>query len=383
MKKHLLIFILILVASIATYFYFSQSKIPETNWTRENSLKKVPCIFSTLKADPALLKASLINSIEGLKKSKTPLQFGTESYDRELVQQSFEKFKSFLTSNPSPDVIKIFINNNFTCYQSAAEQVLFTGYYIPTLQGSFVKTDRFRYPLYKKPKDLITISLSDDIEKLLPREFPVLNRGRFANEMVYVPYYSRKEIDYENKFQDKNMELLWVDDDVDLFFLHIQGSGLVELPDGKKVYVGYADKNGNPYKPIGKALIERGLLTKETATMYGIKAKLREQPEIKKEILSYNPSYVFFRVLDSKPVGSFGVELTGGYSIATDTKIFPQGALAVINMEKYFQLALNQDTGGAIRGPGRVDFFFGEGKTAEEQASGHKNSGSLFFLAPK
>lgn len=382
--KRLSILIIVIAVAGGIFLYLRSYKKPDIVWTRENSLTKVPCVFSDVLLTKEILSDAITQNISGLKKIKADLQYGSTKVSREAAISSLSQFAEFLAKKVSSDEIRQFMQDEFDCFSSAAESVLFTGYYIPQLQGSFVKSDRYRFPLYKKPPDLIPIEFDNELEKRFPKELPIMNRGRMDNGTVHIPYFSRRQIDYENKLSGKNLELMWVDDDVDLFFMQIQGSGSIQLPDGKSTYAGYADKNGNPYRAIGKVMIDRGLVSKENVSMFALKQKLREREDLKAEILASNPSYVFFRILDTKPVGSFGVPLTGKYSIATDTKLFPQGSLALITIGSIpSQLVLNQDTGGAIRGPGRVDYFCGEGKEAEQEASGLKRLGSLVFLAPK
>jgi membrane-bound lytic murein transglycosylase A len=169
---------------------------------------------------------------------------------------------------------------------------------------------------------------------------------------------------------------------------------MICLPDGKCFQVSYAQSNGRAYRSIGKLLIDSGKATRQDLSMQGIKKYLREHPEEAQEILNYNESYVFFRIVEEGPVGSIGVALTGGRSIATDQTIFPRGALAFIKSRKpvigpdgdirswvpFSRFALNQDTGGAITGPGRVDLFCGRGREAEIMAGHLKEEGELYFL---
>ena len=278
----------------------------------------------------------------------------------------------------------------FTPYQvfnpDGSEQGMITGYYEPLLKGSRVKTKRFRYPVYASPEDMLTIDMSE----VYPQLKDMRLRGRVQGKRV-VPYYSRAEIDAGADLF-KGRELFWVDNAVELFFLQIQGSGRIELPDGKQVKVGYADQNGYPYVSIGKKLVEMGELKLEEASMQGIKSWTDKNPDKRQALLEMNPSYVFFRELPeslSAPLGALGVPLTNGYSIAVDQRTIPLGAPVFLattypnDNAPLNRLMLAQDTGGAIKGAVRADFFWGFGKLAEMQAGKMKQQGRLWILFPK
>ncbi len=278
----------------------------------------------------------------------------------------------------------------FTPYQvfnpDGSEQGMITGYYEPLLKGSRSKTAQFRYPLYAAPDDLLTIDLGEAYPQLKDLRL----RGRLQGKRV-VPYYSRAEID-SGTASIKGRELFWVDNAVELFFLQIQGSGRIELPDGGMVKVGYADQNGYPYVSIGKKLVEMGELKLEEASMQGIKAWAEQHPDKLGALLAQNPSYVFFRELPnglSAPLGALGVPLTDEYSLAVDARTVPLGAPVFLsttypnNNTPLNRLMLAQDTGGAIRGAVRADFFWGFGAHAAEQAGKMKQQGRMWVLFPK
>lgn len=284
--------------------------------------------------------------------------------------------------------LRAFFEAAFTPYQvfnpDGSSQGLITGYYEPKLTGSRVKTARFSYPLYAEPDDLLTI----DLTELYPQFKGLRLRGRLEGRRV-VPYFNRAEID-GGRAQAR--VLFWVENAVELFFLQIQGSGRIELPDGSLVKVGYADQNGHPYISIGKKLIEMGELKAEQASMQGIKAWAEHNPEKLVALLEQNPSYVFFRELPeglSAPLGALGVPLTDEYSIAIDPRTIPLGAPVFLSTTYPNQAAplnrlmLAQDTGGAIRGAVRADFFWGFGDQAGAQAGRMKQRGQLWVLFPK
>ncbi|MBI5436909.1 MAG: murein transglycosylase A [Nitrosomonadales bacterium] len=287
--------------------------------------------------------------------------------------------------------LRAFYEAWFTPYQvfnpDGSEQGMITGYYEPLLKGSRFRTTRFRYPLYAAPDDLLQIDLGEAYPQLKDLRL----RGRLQGKRV-VPYYNRAEIDAGARSL-RGRELFWVDNAVELFFLQIQGSGRIELPDGKLVKVGYAEQNGYPYVSIGKKLIEMGELKLEEASMQGIKAWAEQHADRLPALLAQNPSYVFFRELPdglSAPLGALGVPLTDEYSLAVDARTIPLGAPVFLattypddNSTPLNRLMLAQDTGGAIRGAVRADFFWGFGAQAAAQAGKMKQQGRMWVLFPK
>jgi membrane-bound lytic murein transglycosylase A len=289
--------------------------------------------------------------------------------------------------------LRTFYETWFTPYQvrnpDGSEQGMITGYYEPKLYGSRSKSTRFRYPLYAAPDDLLTIDLGEAYPQLKDLRL----RGRLQGKRV-VPYYNRGEIDARTDSANalKASELFWVDNAVELFFLQIQGSGRIELPDGRLMKVGYADQNGYPYISIGKKLVETGELKLEEASMQGIKNWAEKNPAKLPALLAQNPSYVFFRELPdnlSAPLGALGVPLTDAYSLAVDARTIPLGAPVFLSTTypndsaPLNRLMLAQDTGGAIRGAVRADFFWGFGETAAAQAGKMKQQGRMWVLFPK
>jgi membrane-bound lytic murein transglycosylase A len=283
-----------------------------------------------------------------------------------------------------------FFEEGFTPYQvfnpDGSSQGLITGYYEPKLYGSRVKTARFRYPLYAAPDDLLVIDLSE----VYPQLKDLRLRGRLQGNRV-VPYYNRSEID-NGKAPLRGRELFWVDNAVDLFLLQIQGSGRIELPDGSLMKVGYAEQNGHPYNSIGKKLVQMGVFTIEESSMQNIKLWAEKHPDKLLILLEQNPSYVFFRELPpelSAPLGALGVPLTNEYSMAVDARTIPLGAPVFLSTTypnttvPLNRLMLAQDTGGAIKGAVRGDFFWGFGEQAGAQAGRMKQTGQMWVLFPK
>ncbi|MFD1122884.1 murein transglycosylase A [Methylophilus flavus] len=269
-----------------------------------------------------------------------------------------------------------------------APQGLITGYYQPVLKGARAASERFPVPLYKVPGDLITVNLSNLFPDLKYKRV----RGRVQGQTL-VPYYTRTEIDQLQSPLLGN-ELIWVNDAVEAFFLQVQGSGIVELENGERVPVGYADQNGHPYQSIGKVLVERGELTASEASMQGIKTWGQQHPEQLQGLLNTNPSYVFFKLLPaglSGPLGALGVPLTAARSIAVDPFYIPLGAPVFMATTQPYpdtemplqQLMLAQDTGGAIKGGVRADIYWGEGESAGKLAGAMRQQGQLWVWLPK
>jgi membrane-bound lytic murein transglycosylase A len=263
---------------------------------------------------------------------------------------------------------------------------LITGYYEPLLRGSRKPGARFRFPVFGVPEDLLVV----DLAELHPELRGLRLRGRLEGRRI-VPYYDRAGIE-EGRALLAGREIVWVDDAVDLFFLQIQGSGRIALDSGETIRVGYADQNGHPYRSIGRVLVERGDLPLEKASMQGIKAWARANPARLNELLNQNASYVFFRELPATgtgPPGALGVPLTPRRSIAVDPRFVPLGAPVYIattwplDVKPLNQLVLAQDTGGAIRGAVRADYFWGFGDEAAREAGRMKQPLRMWVLLPK
>ncbi len=288
----------------------------------------------------------------------------------------------------TPAERQAFLENKFTPYRilssNGQDTGLITGYYEPLLTGG-LQHKPGRTPIYGVPDDLLTI----DLASLYPELKNMRLRGRIEGNRV-VPYYDRADIDSGKATAVKT--LAWADDPIELFFLQIQGSGRLRLEDGTLLRLGYADQNGQPYKSIGKWLIDKGELKPEQASMQGIQNWARKNPHRLSELLNQNPSYVFFRVLSNAeggPLGALGVPLTDGASIAIDPRHIPLGSPVFLSTTKpnssqsLNRLMMAQDTGGAIRGPIRADFFWGYGHEAGQLAGRMKQTGKMWILWPK
>jgi membrane-bound lytic murein transglycosylase A len=294
--------------------------------------------------------------------------------------------------------VRTFFERHFTAYQALTpdgkDTGLATGYYEPLLNGSRTRSGQYRYPLYAPPDDLLTIDLTELYPELKDKRL----RGRVEGRRV-VPYWPRADIETGHAALDGKV-LVYVEDPVEAFFLQIQGSGRIKLEDGSIMRVGYADQNGHPYRSIGTVLIERGELTLDRASMQGIREWGRRNPDKLPELLDQNPSYVFFREVPAPapgtleaaidgPFGSLGVPLLRERTIAVDPRSVPLGApvfLATtypLSSQPLRRLVLAQDTGGAIRGAVRGDFFWGFGDEAGRQAGRMRQEGRMWILWPK
>ncbi len=271
--------------------------------------------------------------------------------------------------------------------QGGKRQGLITGYYEPLLFGSMTPDDRYRYPIYQQPDTLLIIELGSLYPEFKNRRL----RGRQVGNKI-IPYYSREEIETDRDLLS-GQELLWLDDRDAVFFLHIQGSGRVQLADGKTIGVGYSNQNGHPYVAIGRILLEQGELERDEISLFSIRQWLLDNPEKAANLLNENPSYIFFVLRDTPekgPVGSLNTPLTAERSIAIDPKLVKLGTPIWLNTnhpgepgQKYQRLVIAQDTGGAIKGTLRADLFWGHGTYAERSAGIMKEKGSMIVLLPK
>jgi membrane-bound lytic murein transglycosylase A len=293
---------------------------------------------------------------------------------------------------PSDEEARRFLEDNFVPWRLANPDGtldgLITGYYEPLLRGSRARVAPFVYPLYGPPDDLLTIDLSATNPELRGLRL----RGRLEGKKV-VPYYSRAEI-ARGAAPMAGKEILWVDDPIEAFFLHIQGSGRIQLDGGEMLRVGYADQNGHPFQSIGRYLVDQGELKVGEASMQAIKSWAATNPKRVEDLLNQNPSFVFFRELPladpaNGPVGALGVPLTAGRSIAVDPRYVPLGAPVFLattfpaSTAPLTRLVLAQDTGGAIRNPVRADFFWGSGAEAGAQAGRMRQQTRMWVLLPK
>ncbi len=322
----------------------------------------------------------------------------SEYFTAESIYRTLALFQKILTGTSDEAEMDRKIRENFRFLEITWEKhkssLLATGYYEPILEGSLEPTGEYQYPLYRRPDDLVEISSNEGAPgNPIPKQLVRMDNGQA------VPYYSRREIDTEGILRGKGIELVWLRDRWECFVLHVQGSGQIRLPDGKTIRVGFAASNGRPYRSIGRYLIDQGLLSEKEVTIERIRIFLQQNPGQAEEIYNANERYIFFRPLPESegPLGALGVPLTPGRSIATDLTIFPPGALAyLISRQPVFdeagrmvgwkplrRLVCNQDTGAAMKGPSRVDLFFGSGEKAGKAAGEMREEGRVYILLAK
>jgi membrane-bound lytic murein transglycosylase A len=376
----------------------------------ENPTEKPAAPIETAKpaelkiADYGLLKPAEWDEVDGLSASHAGaddlnlawpawLQSCTALVKKPVWKNACDTANSLnlqTNNNPDSESVRTYFRQNFSVYKTTnvdgAESGLITGYYQPILKGSRTKSAKYPFPLYTTPPDLITVELDGLFPELKYKRV----RGRVVGNKL-VPYFNRAEIETDNS-PIKGRELVYIDNIVDVFFLQIQGSGVVQFENGEQVMVGYADQNGHTYNSVGRLLIERGELTSANASMAGIKNWVKNNPLRFRELLNNNPSFVFFRELPSGlpgPIGALGVPILAERAVAVDPKFVPLGAPIFLsttqpnNNKPLKRLMMAQDTGGAIKGGVRADFFWGAGAEAGAKAGAMKQSGKIWVLLPK
>ena len=351
-------------------------------------------IHFTDDLDYHLLHKAIQESLHYLRQRPTTAEFplGARSCTTRHLIRSLLFFDHLIASRPSPQLLSLELATFFDIYQAAGREhttsagtMLVTGYYQPVFQGSLVRTPPFLYPLYGIPNNLV-LRRNHRNGSVQP--------GRFLGNR-FTSYWTREEI--ERNGYAKGSELVWLKDPFDAYLLHIQGSGLIRLRDGSLKGIHYAMKNGRPYTSIGKYMIHTGKITRKGAGIDTIRQYLADHPAELQEILYTNQSFIFFQWTPGHDaIGNLDRPLTAGRSIAVDQRCFPAGALAFLqsrkpvfdrnNQQQWTALnrfVLVQDTGSAIRGPGRVDIFWGTGEQAGAAAGKMKEKGTLFFLLLK
>jgi len=287
-------------------------------------------------------------------------------FRKEWCHDTIDKFLELISESKTTKELWEKAQTAFDWYTRANNaKIHYTGYYLPVLNGSYQESKIYNYSIYKKP------------------------------ENFYKPFYTRKEIDGEKVLAGQGDEIVYVDDMIEAFFLHVQGSGVVKVKD-ERFLVNYHDQNGQAYRSIGKYLKSKGVDPEYTSSLQGLRKYLKMITKAERdEILFHNPSYIFFRKSDDGPYGASTAKLTPGHSMAVDTRYIPFGIVGLVkamrpkdptkrdNWKPFARFALSQDRGGAIKGPGRIDFYWGEGAFAEKAAGGLDHDGDLYIAIVK
>jgi len=358
--------------------------------------------------DFATLASSLKTNIEHLKQRTEPtLFFGPQQIRREDYIRALESLAEAADQDPSGALFKKHLLDKFATYEVYGQdkwgEVFVTSYFEPVIEGRLKPTEIFTRPLYGPPKNTVILDLAsferNNLSIFKNQEGPTQMRALLVSNgkaQKVVAFPDRETIE-QGAIRDTSEILAWVDP-VDAFFLEIQGSGVVHLGKGRELRIGYAAHNGHPYVPIGRFLWDQ--IPRETMTLHNIESHLRSlASQDAQKLMNLNPSYVFFRQLEGAGLTYFGTEVIAGRTIATDPTYFPKGALAFLQFDKPVfanatdlqphgfsptsRFVFDHDKGGAIRGPHRVDLFWGRGLEAKRNAGVMKNKGRLYYFVPK
>ena len=350
-----------------------------------------------------LMKAALLNRayFQGLKSGAPSYAFGSRKITPALLAASNEEFIKILQASPTSQDLDRLVKEKFDIFQMAGRDstgtVVFSSYYEPTLEASLKQTEEYKYPIYAKPEDMISINLEDFNEKFRGEKLT----GRLKDGAL-VPYVDREQIDFNGALAGKGLELAWFKKRSDILDLQTEGSGRLQLPDGGMIKANFAATNSLKFKGWLTAMIEAGALPREGISPEKGQQYLDEHPDKVRSILSMNRRYVFFKLdrpadPEEGPDGTYGLPLTGWRSIAMDNALVPMGTIAfmrvntpdvdaegnLLGRKPDSRFVFCQDTGGAIKGPGRVDFYAGNGKKAHTFAFKLWDPGTLHLLVLK
>lgn len=360
-------------------------------------------LFYDGDAPGPLLKAALLNRayFKGLKNTSITYNFGSRKITPRELSEANEAFIKILEASPSPQDLDRLVKEQFEIFQFSGRDstgtVVFSSYYEPTLQASLEKTGEYKYPIYAKPRDMISINLEEFNEKFKGEKLT----GLLKNNTL-VPYLDRDQIDFQGALDGQGLELAWFKDRADIMDLHIEGSGRLQLPSGKVIKANFAATNSLKFKGWLSALVEAGVMERAGISHEKGQEYLAANPDKVREIMTANRRYTFFKLnhdLDPEtgPDGTYGLPLTGWRSIAIDNNLVPMGTIAymrttmpdvddegkLLGRKTDSRFVFCQDTGGAIKGPGRVDFFAGAGKKARTFAFKLWDPGTLHMLLLK
>jgi membrane-bound lytic murein transglycosylase A len=363
----------------------------------------LPRFEETFKGRASLIKAAkkALKYLERLPPERT-LRVADRSYAPAALIDSAKELIDIASTAKTADELDARVRAQFDVFQSAGKdgqgRVIFSSYYEPTLKASLKKSAAYPYPLYRRPPDMVEVDLAS-FDKRFAGEAPML--GRVGKDKRVTPYPAREDIDRRKALAGKGLEVAWLKDALEVMDLHVQGSGILRLANGKELLVKYGGDNGRPYNSVGLTLIKTGVMSRDEITHAKLADYLRANPDAASWILSQNPRYTFFDVAplpaDGEPVGATEQSLVPARSIAVDPSVVPLGALTFFNTTSPLadkagrllgqfptaRFAFALDTGGAIKGPGRVDIYAGHGAQAEATARGQWADGKLYILVKK
>jgi len=364
---------------------------------------ELPVFADTFQSKANLAKAAK-KTLAYLKKQEGGSRYfhiGGRDYGTAILADSIRELLRIINEARTPEELDALVRERFDVFQSIGSdgqgKVVFSSYYQPVLPASIKKSPKYPVPIYRRPPDMVEADLSA-FDKKYGSDTLV---GRVTKDKRLVPYFSREEIDVRKALFGKGHELAWLKTKYDALDLHIQGSGILKFPSGKEILARYAATNARPYNSVGLVLLKTGALTREELTHAKLREYFRTHPEAEDFVISQNPRYTFFELAplppDGEPLGTIMESLSPSRSIAIDPAIIPLGALAyfstvspqadkegrLLGQFPNSRFALCMDTGGAIKGPGRVDIYAGHGKMADTTARNQWNEGKLYILVKK
>ena len=391
-------------------FNYRQDRLQKQDKETEKSLKKAepfsgPETLVALKGftddlSRASLEKAITNQLQAMlmQEPSTPVRLGSFTLTRARLVETLEAFLGILNQDLPIEKFNKKISEEFVLYRVGKgknKKVLFTGYYRPVIEASLKRTPLYRYPIYQMPEQsLQRVKYRSGIQLVGTNTGIKKIREPYAEKKAW-RRFTREEIDRKGVLKGQGLEVAWLKDDLERFFLHIQGSGMLVFADGTRQGVGYQGSNQHTYTGIGKLMIQDGAIEISQGSMQGIKKYFVDHPQDIAKYLYQNKRYIFFTLNDDEgPRGSGGGELVGGRSIATDKSIYPAGGLAfikirqpvlnenneIVRWQPISRFVVDQDTGSAIRGAGRGDLYFGTGQIAGAKAGHYHEQGEVYYL---
>jgi membrane-bound lytic murein transglycosylase A len=391
-------------------FNYRQNRLQKQDNETEKSLKQAESFYDpeipvdlkgfTDDLSRASLEKAITNQLQAMfeQELSTPVRLGSFTLTRARLVETLKAFLEILNQELPIEEFSKKISEEFVLHRVGKgknKKVLFTGYYRPVIKASLKRTPLYRYPIYQMPEQgLQRVKYRSGIQLVGTNTGIKKIRASYAEKKAW-RRFTREEIDHKGALKGQGLEVAWLKDDLERFFLHIQGSGMLEFTDGTRQGVGYQGSNQHTYTGIGKLMIQDGAIEISQGSMQGIKKYFVDHPQDIAKYLYQNKRYIFFTLNDDEgPRGSGGGELVGGRSIATDKSIYPAGGLAFIKIRQpvlnenneilrwqpISRFVVDQDTGSAIRGAGRGDLYFGTGQIAGAKAGHYHERGEVYYL---